>query len=107
MSDFPAPALRESDTLRFARGFRFRHDAVRGQWVVLGPERAFVPDDIAVEVLQLVDGARSLGAIIDTLARRFDAPRDQIAADVVILVNDLSEKGVLKRRGEGLPAAVP
>lgn len=80
---------------RFARGVRLREDATRGRWVVLAPERAFVPDDTALEVLKLVDGARSVGAIADTLAERFAAPRDVIEADITEMLRDLAERGVV------------
>jgi pyrroloquinoline quinone biosynthesis protein D len=81
---------------RFAVGMRFRFDAVRDAWVVLGPERAFVPDTHAVEVLQLVDGARSIEAIVDDLAARFDAPKDLIAEDVLAMLRDLAAKGAIR-----------
>jgi len=48
-----------------------------------------------VEVLKLVDGARSLGAIVDDLCTRFDAPRDVVLADVAAMAQDLADKGVL------------
>ena len=80
---------------RFARGVRLREDAARGRWVVLAPERAFVPDEVALEVLRLVDGARSVGDIVDTLAARFAAPREVIEADVAEMLRDLAERGVL------------
>jgi pyrroloquinoline quinone biosynthesis protein D len=81
----------------FAPGVKFRHDAVRQAWVVLAPERLFLPDEQAVEVLQLVDGQRSLAAIVDTLAARYDqAPRAVIAADVAAMLRDLAEKNVLR-----------
>jgi len=80
---------------RFARGVRLREDAARGRWVVLAPERAFVPDDVALEVLKLVDGARSVGAIAETLAARFDAPREVIEADITEMLRDLAERGVV------------
>ena len=63
--------------------------------MVLAPERAFVPDDTALEVLKLVDGARSVGAIADALAARFDAPREVIEADVLEMLRDLAERGVV------------
>jgi pyrroloquinoline quinone biosynthesis protein D len=85
----------EAGVPRFCRGIKFRHDAVRGVWIVLGPERAFLPDEPAVEVLRLIDGARSLGGIIDDLAARFDAPRTVIAADVGAMLRDLSDKGAI------------
>jgi len=87
--------LDEAGVPRFCRGIKFRHDAVRGAWVVLGPERAFLPDAPAVEVLRLIDGARSLGGIIDDLAARFDAPRAVIAEDVGVMLRDLSDKGAV------------
>ena len=79
----------------FRRGIKFRFDAVREAWVVLAPERLFLPDEPAVEVLKLVDGARDLGAITDDLCARFDAPREVVLADVAELMDDLAEKGVL------------
>lgn len=82
---------------RFAPGMKLREDTARGRWVVLGPERMFIPDEIALEVLRLVDGARSLDAIIDDLAARFDAPRAEIAADVAALLEDLAARGVVRR----------
>ncbi|WP_338665572.1 pyrroloquinoline quinone biosynthesis peptide chaperone PqqD [Pararoseomonas sp. SCSIO 73927] len=80
---------------RFARGMRLREDAARARWVVVGPERLFVPDEIALEVLRLMDGARSVDAIVDDLAARYDAPREAIAADVLALLSDLHAKGVV------------
>ena len=80
---------------RFARGVRLREDKARGRWVVLAPERAFVPDDVALEVLKLVDGARSVRDIAEALAARFDAPREVIEADITEMLRDLAERGVV------------
>ncbi|WP_313807601.1 pyrroloquinoline quinone biosynthesis peptide chaperone PqqD [Sphingobium sp.] len=77
----------------FRRGVKFRFDAVRDAWVLLAPEKLFMPDEIAVEILKLVDGARSIGAIVDDLAARFDAPRELIASDVIAALDDLSARG--------------
>jgi pyrroloquinoline quinone biosynthesis protein D len=79
-----------------AAGVKFRFDKLRDAWVVLAPERLFLPDEQAVEILKLVDGSQSLGAIIDSLAARFDAPRALIAGDVVTMLQDLAEKGVVR-----------
>lgn len=78
------------------RGVKFRFDEVRQNWVLLAPERLFVPDEQAVEILKLVDGIRSLGAIVDDLADRFNAPRDLIARDVAAMLADLADKGAVK-----------
>lgn len=79
-----------------AVGVKFRFDTVRQAWVVLAPERLFLPDEQAVAILTLVDGARTLGAIIDDLAARFDASRALIAGDVATMLQDLVDKGVLR-----------
>lgn len=83
----------------FRRGVKFRFDAVREAWVLLAPEKLFMPDEIAVEILKLIDGVRSVDAIVDDLAARFDAPRDVIAADVIAALEDLSARGVLSLTG--------
>ena len=48
-----------------------------------------------MEVLKLVDGVRTLAAITDDLCARFDAPADVIMPDVVALLDDLADKGVV------------
>jgi pyrroloquinoline quinone biosynthesis protein D len=80
----------------FRRGVKFRFDAVRDAWVLLAPEKLFMPDEIAVEILKLIDGARSIDAIVDDLAVRFDAPRDLIATDVLRVLDDLSTRGAVQ-----------
>lgn len=80
----------------FNRGFRLRHDEVRGSWVVLAPERLFMLDGPAVEVLKLVDGARTVPEIVDELAVKFTAPRDVIARDVDAMLRDMSDKGAIR-----------
>jgi pyrroloquinoline quinone biosynthesis protein D len=80
----------------FPAGVKFRFDSRREAWIVLAPERLFLPDEAAVAILKLVDGARTMGAIIDQLASRFDAPRDVIAVDVAAMLRDLADKGVLR-----------
>ena len=84
-------------TPQFAPGVRLHHDTARARWVVLAPERMIVPDEIALEVLRLVDGARTEDAIIDALAEKFAAPRAEISADVGDLLDDLAAKGLLLR----------
>ncbi len=80
---------------RLPPGVKFRFDDTRNQWVLLAPERMFVPDETAAEILQLVDGASPLDAIIDRLAARYATPRDEIARDVIEMVQDLADKGCI------------
>ncbi|MBB4632801.1 pyrroloquinoline quinone biosynthesis peptide chaperone PqqD [Sphingosinicella soli] len=81
---------------RFRRGVKFRFDGVRNAWVLLAPEKLFMPDEIAVEILKLIDGARSIDEIVDDLASRFDAPRDLIASDVITILEDLSMRAAVE-----------
>lgn len=80
---------------RLRPGVKFRFDRSRDAWVLLAPERLFMPDEIAVEVLKLVDGVRPAAAIVDDLALAFNAPRDVVEADVLAMLEDLRGKGVL------------
>jgi len=82
--------------LRFAPHARFRFDEVRRAWVVLAPERLLLPDEQAVEILQLIDGERTVDIVIDKLAQRYEAPREVIASDVVKMLQDLVDKKVLR-----------
>ncbi len=84
-----------STTLRFPPHVKFRFDKARDRWVVLAPERLLLPDEQAVEILKLIDGARNVDGMIDELAARFDAPRHVIADDVSALLQDLTDKGVV------------
>jgi pyrroloquinoline quinone biosynthesis protein D len=78
------------------RHIKLRHDPGRGVWLLLAPERVFTPDPIAVEVLKLCDGKRTVGDIAKTLSADFNAPEDVILADVIAMLQDLADKGVVK-----------
>lgn len=81
---------------RLAPGVRLREDKVRGGWVVLAPEKLFVPDEHALAVLKSIDGVRTVGEIVDGLVSQYDAPHEVIAADVETLLQDLAEKGAIR-----------
>jgi len=83
--------------LRLAPHAKFRFDEVRQAWVVLAPERLFLPDEQAVEILHLIDGACDVDCVIDELVRRYEAPREVIAGDVTAMLQDLVDKKVLRR----------
>ena len=75
---------------------KLRHDAGRGRWHVLAPERVFEPDDTAVEVLKRIDGVKSVETIVEELAKDYNAPAGEIRADVIAMLQDLADKGVVK-----------
>ena len=88
--------LDAASTPRLAPGVRLRFDAVRQAWGVLAPERLFLPDDEAVEILKLLDGVRTLSVIVDELASRYAAPREIISTDVTAMLRDLAAKGAVR-----------
>lgn len=77
------------------RHAKLKFDETRQRWVILAPERVLAPDDIAVEILQLCDGVRSVAQMIDQLAEKYAAERDDIGADVIAMLQDLADKGFL------------
>jgi pyrroloquinoline quinone biosynthesis protein D len=82
------------------RHARLKFDETRQRWVILAPERVLAPDDIAVEILQLCDGERSVADIIDLLVAKYAAPRDDIGTDVMAMLQDLADKGFLTQARE-------
>src|SRR5882724_1871415 len=77
------------------RHAKLKFDETRQVWVILAPERVLAPDEIAVEVLKLCDGVRSVADMVDLLAEKYAAPREAIAADVIAMLQDLADKGFL------------
>ena len=82
------------------RHAKLKFDETRRVWVILAPERVLAPDEIAVEVLKLCDGQRSVGQMVDMLAEKYAAPREAIATDVVAMLQDLADKGFLTQARE-------
>ena len=74
---------------------KLRYDTGRGRWLILAPERVFNPDDIAVAVLQLCDGERTVHAIAELLADEYAAARGDIETDITAMLQDLADKGVI------------
>lgn len=109
MSTATAPAARrrlivaEASVPTLARGTRLRYDEARQRWVLLVPERVMAPDEIAVEILQLCDGQRSVADIIDHLAAAYAAPRDEIGTDVIAMLQDLAGSGFVVEARRATP----
>ena len=80
---------------RLPPGVKLKFDKQRDNWVVLAPERLFVPDPIALEIIKRCDGEASVAAIVDDLAQTFSADRAVIERDVSALLQDLADKGVM------------
>lgn len=75
---------------------KLRHDAGRGRWHVLAPERVFEPDPIAVEILKRCDGQTTVATLAVELAKEYNAPLPDITADIISMLQELADKGVVK-----------
>jgi len=90
-------ALVEGSSMpKLAAHMRLRHDKARDSWTIQAPERSFMLDPIAHQIVSRCDGAASVDGIVDGLCAAFpDAPRDMIAADVTKLIQDFVDKNVM------------
>ncbi len=95
MSNGPAVRLDAATVPRLKPHVRLQYNKARKQWVVQAPERVLMPDEIAVSVLQRCDGAATIAAIAAGLARDFDAPAEIVQGDVIEMLQDLAEKGII------------
>ena len=77
---------------RLARGVRLKYDEIRGEWLLLAPERVIKANAIAVEILQRCDGTATFAAIVDDLAAQFSAGRARVETDVRALLEELAAK---------------
>ncbi len=88
--------LQIDDVPSLPRHAKLRFDHARKKWIINAPERVFELDDIAGEVMQLINGEDTLKQIIDKLLVRYeDASREQVTNDVIIMLQSLADKGFL------------
>jgi pyrroloquinoline quinone biosynthesis protein D len=93
-------SVSETSRQKLPRHAKLKFDETRQVWVILAPERVLAPDEIAVEILQLCDGVRSVAEIVDLLAAKYNAPRGDIGNDVIAMLQDLADKGFLTQARE-------
>lgn len=87
--------ISEESVPRLPPGVKLRFDRPREQWMVQAPERVFVPDPVALEVIKRCDGKASLAEIVEDLAKTFAAPREEILRDVTEMLQELADKAVI------------
>ena len=93
-------SVSEASRPKLPRHAKLKFDETRQVWVILAPERVLAPDEIAVEVLQLCDGVRSVSDMIDQLSAKYAADREAILTDVIAMLQDLADKGFLTEARE-------
>jgi pyrroloquinoline quinone biosynthesis protein D len=87
--------MNEHSSLRFGKGVKLRHDA-DGSAMLLVPEGALVLNRVAAVALELVDGTRSVGQIVEAVVDRFDVAPERAREDVHGLFERLSARGFLR-----------
>jgi len=81
---------------KLARGVKLREDPVRGQTVLLAPERALALDDIAVTIVKALDGVKPLDVIAADFSKLFGAPKDEILTDMIAFIREFSNRRMLE-----------
>ena len=81
---------------KLPRGVRLVHNEAQGGWVLLAPERVFKADAIAAEIVKRCTGEATVAAIVDDLAKTFNAPRERIEADVTAMLTGLIDKQLIE-----------
>lgn len=74
---------------KLARGVRVQADRVRGGFNLLAPEHVLRVNASSAAILELCDGQRSLGEIVDHLAAQFEVDRSRIEHETSELLGDL------------------
>jgi pyrroloquinoline quinone biosynthesis protein D len=81
---------------KLPRGVRLTHNEAQGGWVLLAPERVFKADPIAAEIVKRCTGEATVDAIVDDLAKTFNAPRERIMIDVSAMLSGLIDKKLVE-----------
>jgi len=88
--------LTEEHIPKLPRHAKLRFDEARQKWIINAPERVFELDEIASEIIQLVNGESSVEIIINTLCEKFEgASREVISKDTLSMLQSLADKGFI------------
>ena len=80
---------------KFPKHVKFKYNEPRKEWVLLAPEKLVKPDQIAVEILKLVDGIKTVKKIANELSQKFNAPEEVIIEDTKVMLQQLADKGFI------------
>ncbi|MDY6963029.1 MAG: pyrroloquinoline quinone biosynthesis peptide chaperone PqqD, partial [Pseudomonadota bacterium] len=82
-------------TPELKRHVRLQYDPVRHAWSLLSPEKVFWPDEISLDILRLCDGQHTVVQMLETLASVYEAPPEEIAADVEGFLQEWSDRSLV------------
>ena len=59
----------------------------------------FSVNEVGAAIWGELDGSRTLGAVLESVLERFDAPPAEVAGDLLTFVDQLEVAGLVERRG--------
>ncbi|HYR58886.1 MAG TPA: pyrroloquinoline quinone biosynthesis peptide chaperone PqqD [Chthoniobacteraceae bacterium] len=74
---------------------RLQKDPVTGEPVLLYPEGVLILNRTAHEIVSRCDGVATIERIVATLSEEYEAPADQLAADVAACLDDLRRRNLI------------
>jgi len=89
-----AGTISDSAQPRLTNGVRLQTDSLTGKSVLLYPEGIVELNETAHEILSRCDG-RTLGEIVEALAKEYDADSEALAADVRETLADLHQRKLI------------
>ena len=88
--------LTKNNIPKLPRHAKLRYDEARKKWIINAPERVFELDEIASEIMQLVDGLLSVSDIVKELLKKYkEASEEEITTDVLSMLQSLADKGFI------------
>jgi pyrroloquinoline quinone biosynthesis protein D len=91
------PIIVQVSVPHLAPHMRLRFDNAREVWTIQAPERTFMLDEVSHAIVSRCDGEASVETIIEGLCATFqDAPRNVIERDVIALLQNFADKGVIR-----------
>jgi coenzyme PQQ biosynthesis protein PqqD len=82
--------------LRLAAKARLRFDRKSSRYMLLYPERGLVLNPTAADVLQLCTGERTVGAIVDELARKYGQEAPAVERQVMDFLRTMANRGLVQ-----------
>ena len=83
---------------KLPRHAKLRFDNARKKWIINAPERVFELDEVAAEIMQLVDGLLSIDGIVKKLLKKYnEASEQEVSLDVLSMLQSLADKGFIVR----------
>lgn len=75
---------------------------MEGQAVLLdlSTEEYYSLNEVGSRIWELADGEHTVAAMVDTIVAEYEAEREQVSADVLDLLDELSEEGLVSWRDD-------